>query len=181
MSGFQNPDDLYLSILLPSKYSSRDFASVGILHTFNGALNKILEYQPPRIKNLSKTAMISIIDDDEFMLDAVSNLVRSLGYSAAVFSSAEDYLRSDHLRDSACVIADVQMPGMTGADLQDRLIADGLRTPIIFMTAYSDERVQKRVMDAGAFGFLGKPFDDECLIKCIDEALRGSGVRSTEH
>jgi FixJ family two-component response regulator len=69
--------------------------------------------------------MISIIDDDEFMLDAVSNLVRSLGYSAAVFSSAEDYLRSDHLRDSACVIADVQMPGMTGADLQDRLIADG--------------------------------------------------------
>jgi len=79
------------------------------------------------------------------------------------------------------VIADVQMPGMTGTDLQDRLIADGLRTPIIFMTAYFDERVQKRVMDAGAFGFLGKPFDDECLIKCIDEALRGSGVRSTEH
>ena len=125
--------------------------------------------------------MISIIDDDEFMLDAVRNLVRSLGYSAVVFSSAEDYLRSDYLRNSACVIADVQMPGMTGADLQDRLIADGLRTPIIFMTAYSDERVQKRVMDAGAFGFLGKPFDDECLIKCIDEALRGSVVRSTGH
>ena len=125
--------------------------------------------------------MISIIDDDEFMLDAVRNLVRSLGYSAAAFSSAEDYLRSDYLRDSACVIADVQMPGMTGADLQDRLIADGLRTPIIFMTAYSDERVQKRVIDAGAFGFLSKPFDDECLIKCIDEALRGSAVRSIEH
>ena len=125
--------------------------------------------------------MISIIDDDEFMLDAVRNLVRSLGHSTAAFSSAEDYLRSDYLRDSACVIADVQMPGMTGAELQDRLIADGLRAPIIFMTAYSDERVQKRVMDAGAFGFLSKPFDDECLIKCIDEALEGSAVRSTEH
>jgi|SRR5215467_16266531 len=125
--------------------------------------------------------MISIIDDDEFMLDAVRNLVRSLGYSAAVFSSAEDYLRSDYLRDSACVIADMQMPGMTGADLQNRLIADGLRTPIIFMTAYSDERVQKRVMDAGAVGFLNKPFDDECLIKCINEALKGAGVRPTEH
>jgi FixJ family two-component response regulator len=124
--------------------------------------------------------MISIIDNDEFMLDAVRSLVRSLGYSAAVFSSAEDYLQSDYLRDSACVIADVQMPGMTGADLQDRLIADGLRTPIIFMTAYSDERVQKRVMDAGAFGFLSKPFDEECLIKCIDEAVKDSDVRSTE-
>jgi FixJ family two-component response regulator len=74
--------------------------------------------------------MISIIDDDEFMLDAVKNLVRSLGYKAAVFSSAEDYLRSEHVRDSACVISDLQMPGMSGADLQDRLIADGLRTPI---------------------------------------------------
>ena len=75
---------------------------------------------------MSRTAMISIIDDDEFMLDAVKNLVRSLGYKAAVFSSAEDYLRSEHVRDSACVISDLQMPGMSGADLQDRLIADGL-------------------------------------------------------
>jgi FixJ family two-component response regulator len=125
--------------------------------------------------------MISIIDDDEFMRDAVNSLVRSLGYRAAVFSSAEDYLRSDYLRDSACVIADVQMPGMTGADLQDRLIADGLRTPMIFMTAYFDEKVRRRVLDSGAFGFLSKPFDDECLTKCINEALKGSGVRPIEH
>jgi FixJ family two-component response regulator len=60
--------------------------------------------------------------NDEFMLDAVKNLVRSLGYKATVFSSAEDYLRSEHVRDSACVISDLQMPGMSGADLQDRLI-----------------------------------------------------------
>jgi FixJ family two-component response regulator len=129
----------------------------------------------------TQTAMISIIDNDEFTLDAVRDLVRSLGYRAAVFSSAEDYLRSDCLRASACVITDLQMPGMSGADLQDRLVADGLRTPMIFMTAYFDERVQKRVMDAGAFGFLSKPFDDEILIKCIDEALKGSAVEPTEH
>jgi FixJ family two-component response regulator len=129
----------------------------------------------------TQTAMISIIDNDEFMLDAVRDLVLSLGYRATVFSSAEDYLRSDCLRGSACVITDLQMPGMSGADLQDRLVADGLRTPMIFMTAYFDERVQKRVMDAGAFGFLSKPFDDEILIKCIDEALKGSAVEPTEH
>ena len=125
--------------------------------------------------------MISIIDDDEFMLDAVSNLVRSLGYNAAAFSSAEDYLRSDRLQDSACVITDLQMPGMSGADLQDRIIANGLRTPMIFMTAYFDEKARKRVLNSGAFGFLSKPFDDECLIKCIDEALRATGVGPTEH
>ena len=124
--------------------------------------------------------MISIIDDDEFMLDAVKNLVRSLGYKATVFSSAEDYLRSEHVRDSACVISDLQMPGMSGADLQDRLITDGLCTPMIFMTAYFDEEVRRRVLDCGAFGVLSKPFDDECLIKCIDEALKNSDIRLTE-
>jgi FixJ family two-component response regulator len=124
--------------------------------------------------------MITIIDDDEFMLDAVKNLVRSLGYKATVFSSAEDYLRSEHVRDSACVISDLQMPGMSGADLQDRLITDGLCTPMIFMTAYFDEEVRRRVLDCGAFGVLSKPFDDECLVKCIDEALKNSDIRPTE-
>jgi FixJ family two-component response regulator len=68
------------------------------------------------------------------------------------------------------------MPGMSGADLQDRLAADGLVTPVIFMTAYFDERVEKRVMDAGAFGFLSKPIDEDCLVKCVDEALKRSGA-----
>jgi FixJ family two-component response regulator len=146
---------------------------------FNGALNEILDTHRGT-KKLSPAAMITIIDDDEFMLDAVKNLVRSLGYKATVFSSAEDYLRSEHVRDSACVISDLQMPGMSGADLQDRLITDGLCTPMIFMTAYFDEEVRRRVLDCGAFGVLSKPFDDECLVKCIDEALKNSDIRPTE-
>jgi FixJ family two-component response regulator len=122
------------------------------------------------------TAVISIIDDDESVREATKNLVRSLGYTAAAFSSAEEYLQSPQLLNSACLITDLQMPGMSGADLQDRLAADGLGTPVIFMTAYFDERVEKRVMDAGAFGFLSKPIDEDCLVKCVDEALKRSGA-----
>lgn len=120
--------------------------------------------------------MISIIDDDKSVREATKNLVRSLGYTAAAFSSAEEYLQSPQLLNSACLITDLQMPGMSGADLQDRLAADGLVTPVIFMTAYFDERVEKRVMDAGAFGFLSKPIDEDCLVKCVDEALKRSGA-----
>jgi FixJ family two-component response regulator len=124
--------------------------------------------------------VITIIDDDESVREAAKNLVRSLGYTAAAFSSAEDYLQSPHLLNSACLITDLQMPGMSGADLQDRLIADGLDTPMIFMTAYFDERVRKRVMDAGAFGFLSKPIDENCLIKCLDDALKHADARRTQ-
>ena len=120
--------------------------------------------------------MISIIDDDESVREATKNLVRSLGYTAAAFSSAEEYLQSPQLLNSACLITDLQMPGMSGADLQDRIAADGLVTPVIFMTAYFDERVKKRVMDAGAVGFLSKPIDEDCLVKCVDEALKRSGA-----
>jgi FixJ family two-component response regulator len=70
------------------------------------------------------------------------------------------------------LITDLNMPGMSGADLQDRLIAEGRRVPMIFITACSDEKVRVRVLDAGAFGFLRKPFDDEHLIECLNEALK---------
>ena len=116
--------------------------------------------------------MISIVDDDESVREATKGLIRSLGYAAASFASAEEYLQSDRLRDTSCLITDLHMPGMSGADLQDRLIADGFHTPIIFMTAYFDEKIRSRVLNAGAFGFLRKPFDDECLIECLDKALR---------
>jgi FixJ family two-component response regulator len=121
--------------------------------------------------------VISIIDDDESVREATKSLVRSLGYKAAVFASAEEYLQSERLDDSSCLITDLHMPGMSGADLQDRLIADGRQIPMIFMTAYYEEKVRDRVIDAGAYGFLRKPFNDESLIECLDKALTASSSK----
>ena len=122
--------------------------------------------------------MISIIDDDRSVREAVKSLIRSLGYDAVTFASAEDYLGSDCIRDSECLITDVQMPGMTGVDLRDRLIAKGYRKPIIFMSALSAEEVPVRFREAGACGFLRKPFTDERLIECLDKALKVTGAGS---
>ena len=123
---------------------------------------------------MAKPTVISIIDDDASVREATARLVRSLGYKTAMFSSAEEYLQSAHLHDSACLITDLHMPGMSGADLQDRLIADGRQIPMIFVTAYYEEKVRDRVLDAGAYGFLRKPFNDESLIECLDKALTAS-------
>jgi FixJ family two-component response regulator len=122
--------------------------------------------------------VISIIDDDQSVRDAMGSLVRSLGYTAATFSSAEEYLQSDRVGDSSCVITDLRMPGMSGAELQDVLIADGYVTPIIFLTGSRDERVRAQVLNAGACGFLHKPLDDQSLIDCLKKALSGEAPSS---
>jgi FixJ family two-component response regulator len=116
--------------------------------------------------------MISIVDDDVSVREATNALVRSLGYSAATFASAEEFLDSDRVHATSCVIADVQMPGLSGIDLQDRLLAQGVQVPIIFVTAFPDERIRRRALDAGAVDFLSKPWSDEQLISCLDMALR---------
>lgn len=125
--------------------------------------------------------MISIVDDDESVRETTKGLVRSLGLNASAFASAEEFLHSDRLHDTACLIADVQMEGMSGVELQGRLLAQGRHMPIIFMTAFPEERIRVHVLNAGAIGFLSKPFDEECLIHCIDTALRSQGFASFEH
>ena len=117
-------------------------------------------------------AMISIIDDDRSVREAVKSLIRSLGYEAVTFASAEEYLGADSDRDSECIITDVQMPGMTGIDLQDRLIADGYRRPIILMSALSAEDAGADASTTAASRFLKKPFSDERLIDCLDRVLK---------
>ena len=116
--------------------------------------------------------MISIIDDDRSVREAVKSLIRSLGYEAVTFASAEEYLGADSDRDSECIITDVQMPGMTGIDLQDRLIADGYRRPIILMSALSAEDAGADASMTAASRFLKKPFSDERLIDCLDRVLK---------
>lgn len=116
--------------------------------------------------------VISIVDDDESMREATSALVRSLGFSVATFASAEDFLESDHVDDTSCLITDVQMPGLSGVELQSRLIADGRDMPVIGVTAYPEESIRTRMLEAGAVGFLSKPFNDERLIDCLATALK---------
>jgi FixJ family two-component response regulator len=113
--------------------------------------------------------MISIIDDDRSVREAVKSLIRSLGYEAVTFASAEEYLGADGAHDSYCIITDVQMPGMTGIDLQDRLVADGYHRPIIFMSAEDAGADASRTATSR---FLKKPFSDERLIDCLDRALK---------
>ena len=114
--------------------------------------------------------MISIVDDDEFVRDSTKALVRSLGYSARTFASAEEFLDSDP-DETNCLILDVQMTGLSGIEFLERLTAEGRQTPVIFVTAFPDERIRNHVLDAGAVGFLRKPVSDEKLIRCLDTAL----------
>jgi FixJ family two-component response regulator len=116
--------------------------------------------------------MISIVDDDQAVRESTKDLVRSLGYSAAAFASVEEFLGSEQLNATDCVIADVQMPGLSGIDLQQRLLANGRNVPIIFITAFPDERTRKRALGAGAIGFLSKPCREELLIACLRTALQ---------
>ena len=128
---------------------------------------------------MPKVPVISIVDDDESMREATSALVRSLGFSVATFASAEDFLESDRVDDTSCLITDVQMPGLSGVELQSRLIADGRHMPVIGVTAYPEESIRTRMLEAGAVGFLSKPFNDERLIDCLAAALKRGDQPST--
>jgi FixJ family two-component response regulator len=119
--------------------------------------------------------VISIIDDDASVRAATNNLLRSLGYTVNTFVSAEEFLRSPDLNDTSCVIADVQMPGMSGVDLQARLLTQGYCVPFIFITAFPEETIRARALKAGAICFLTKPFNRLSLTRYLDTALERQG------
>lgn len=121
---------------------------------------------------LSKLQLVAIIDDDESVRLTTDSLVRSFGYIVHTFASAEEFLRSDRLDDFVCIMADVQMPGMSGVQLQDHLRAREYRVPFIFFTAFPDEKTRAQALAAGALCYLAKPFDGDILIQCLQAALR---------
>lgn len=117
------------------------------------------------------TGIVAIVDDDESMRAAIEDLLSSVGIKARSFSSAEQFLLSDLRNETACLISDIRMPGMTGLELQAKLVAEGSRIPIIFITAYGNGRMRRQALEAGAIELLGKPFDDESLLGSVRTAL----------
>jgi FixJ family two-component response regulator len=120
---------------------------------------------------LSTLSLISVIDDDASVRAATNNLLSSHGYRVHTFASAEDFLQSAHPDDSSCVVADVQMSGMSGLDLLTHVRTRGNTVPFIFITAFPEESVRARALRAGAIGFLAKPFAGPVLISCIEAAV----------
>ena len=117
--------------------------------------------------------MVAVIDDDESYRLAVQRLVKSAGFSVQSFGCAEDFLNSGRQHETGCLIADIQMPGMSGLDLQAKLNADHCPIPIIFITAHGDENLRLQAMRAGAVKFMVKPFDCGSLLESVRAALEG--------
>ncbi len=115
--------------------------------------------------------LISIIDDDEPMREAIKGLMRSLGYRVEAAASAQEFLNSRHVGRTSCLIADMQMPGMTGLELYQRLSTSGKPIPTVLITAYPDNGVRERALAAGVIGYLSKPFEEDDLLACIRSAL----------
>jgi FixJ family two-component response regulator len=118
-----------------------------------------------------RSPLVVIVDDDELMRSALDGLMKQAGVQALTFASAEEFLNSGEQERTACLIADIRMPGMSGLDLQSKLNRDRIRIPIIFITALGDEKMRMQALRAGAVEFLSKPLDDEALLDTVRAAL----------
>jgi FixJ family two-component response regulator len=125
------------------------------------------------VTNKSSSQLVAIVDDDRSVQSALKDLMESAGLEARCFGSAEEFLEPDQRNQTACLVADIRMPGMSGLELQAKLKAEGSRIPIIFITAHGDAKMKMQAMKAGAVEFLSKPFDDEVLLQKVRHALQG--------
>ena len=115
--------------------------------------------------------MVAIVDDDDSVRDALHGLLKAVGLPAIAFASAEEFLMSGQQHETACLIADIRMPGISGPELQAKLNAEHCRIPTIFITAHGDEKMRMQALRAGAVEFMAKPFDDEVLLDSVRAAL----------
>jgi FixJ family two-component response regulator len=115
--------------------------------------------------------LIAVVDDDESFRKAVQNVLRSAGLQVRTFASAEDFLRSGQLGQTACLISDIQMPGMNGLELLGKLVTEERRIPVVFITGYGNARLRNQAQQLGAVQVLDKPFDDEVLLETIREVM----------
>jgi FixJ family two-component response regulator len=120
---------------------------------------------------MSKSLLISVVEDDQFFRESMKRLMRSLGYAVETFSSGGDFLASPRLRETACLVADVNMPMMTGLELYKQLVGAGHEIPTILVTAYPDDVDRARALNDGVVCYLRKPIDEQQLIRCLGTAL----------
>lgn len=123
---------------------------------------------------IASPPLVSVVDDDESMRESLPDLIRELGFAAEEFASAEEFLESDHVDRTRCLVLDVGMPGMSGPELQDELTRRGRIIPIVIITAQRDEGIRSRVLAAGAVACLFKPFSDTALLDAVTSALERS-------
>ena len=121
---------------------------------------------------MPNASLVAVVEDDRYFRESMRRLMRSLGYSVEAFPSAADFLASPRLLETACLIADVHMPGMTGVELYRHLLDAGYAIPTILVTAYPDETDRARSLNEGVICYLRKPVDEEHLIRCLSKALQ---------
>src|SRR5215813_9332221 len=122
---------------------------------------------------ITARALLAVVDDDEMLRESIPDLLREVGFEAKGFSSGQEFLSSDYVDETRCLILDVAMPGMSGLDLQDELNRRGQAIPIIFISGQKDEDIRKRAFRQGAVKFLYKPFSDSALLDAVNVALSG--------
>jgi FixJ family two-component response regulator len=122
---------------------------------------------------IQKKTLVAIVDDDDLMRSALQGMLKSVDLPSLAFASAEEFLKSSQQHQTACLIADIQMPGMSGLELQAELNSAHCRIPTIFITAHGDTKMRMQALRAGAVEFMSKPFDDEALLGSVRAALEG--------
>ena len=133
-----------------------------------------LVMESPQIRSATERPLLSVVDDDESVRESLPDLLREFGFAARAFSSAQEFLSSDSVGQTKCLILDVAMPGMTGLDLQQELRRRGQEIPVIFITAQRNEAVREQALEQGAVNFLYKPFSDTALLEALNAVVHAN-------